>query len=56
MSVVIPPVLYVWGDDELLAARLVDRFDRALAGEVGAPLERWDVRVELAGAGTAMAA
>ena len=38
------PLLYVWGDDDLLAERLVGRFASALAGELGSPLERWDAR------------
>lgn len=44
----ISPLLYVWGDDDLIADRLVERFAAALATELGAPLERWDVRGELA--------
>jgi DNA polymerase III subunit delta len=44
----IVPILYVWGDDELVAERLVGRFATAVAGEVGAPLERWDLRGDLA--------
>jgi DNA polymerase III delta subunit len=43
----IVPVLYVWGDDELAAERLVDRFASALEGQIGAPLERWDLRADL---------
>jgi DNA polymerase III delta subunit len=42
------PLLYVYGDDDLIADRLVDRFATALAGELGAPLERWDVRPDQA--------
>jgi DNA polymerase III delta subunit len=41
---VIAPLLYIWGDDELLAQRLVKRFASALEHEVGTPLERWDLR------------
>lgn len=40
----IAPLLYIWGDDELLAQRLVKRFASALEHEVGTPLERWDLR------------
>jgi DNA polymerase III delta subunit len=43
----IRPLLYVWGDDELVAERLIGRFAAALAGEQGAPLERWDLRGDL---------
>lgn len=43
-------ILYVWGDDDLMAERLVARFAAALAEEHGAPLERWDVRVDQANA------
>jgi DNA polymerase III delta subunit len=35
---------YFWGDDELSAARAVDRLEAALAAESGAPMERWMVR------------
>lgn len=48
----IVPLLYVWGDDELAAERLVTRFASALESQVGAPLERWDLRVDLATAPT----
>lgn len=48
--VVIPPVLYVWGDDELGAERLVARFRTALEQELASPLERWDVRPDQASA------
>jgi DNA polymerase III delta subunit len=43
---VIAPLLYVYGDDELLAQRLVDRFAGALETELGSPLERWDMRAD----------
>lgn len=43
----IVPLLYVWGDDELAAERLVTRFAVALEGQFGAPLERWDLRARL---------
>lgn len=49
------PLLYVWGDDDLLAERLVERFARALGTELGASLERWDVRADLATAGAVSA-
>lgn len=51
----IPPLLYIWGDDDLMAERVVERFERALGESLGAPLERWDVKVELATAATAAA-
>lgn len=38
------PLALFWGDDELSAARALDRFEAALASEGGAPLERWLVR------------
>ena len=44
----ITPLLYVWGDDELVAERLVGRFATALAGELGEPMDRWDLRGDLA--------
>jgi DNA polymerase III delta subunit len=43
---VIAPLLYIWGDDELLAQRLIMRFAGALEQEVGSPLERWDLRAD----------
>jgi DNA polymerase III delta subunit len=43
---VIAPLLYVWGDDELLAERLVTRFATKLESQVGSPLERWDLRAD----------
>ena len=43
----IAPLLYVWGDDELLADRLVDRFATKLEAELGSSLERWDLRADL---------
>ena len=39
----VAPLAYFWGDDELSAARAIDRFEVALAAEVGGPMERWDV-------------
>jgi DNA polymerase III delta subunit len=38
------PLAFFWGDDELSAARAVDRFEAALAGQSGAPMERWLLR------------
>jgi len=43
---VIAPLLYIWGDDELLAERLVTRFAAKLGEELGSPLERWDLRAD----------
>jgi DNA polymerase III delta subunit len=43
----VAPLLYVWGDDELAAERLVGRFAKALEAQLGSPLERWDVRADL---------
>jgi DNA polymerase III delta subunit len=51
----IAPLLYVYGDDDLVAARLIDRFATALAAELGSPLERWDLRPDLATATSAAA-
>ena len=51
----IAPLLYIWGDDDLVAERLVTRFATALGGEHGSSMERWDIRVDQANA-TAMAA
>lgn len=42
----IAPLLYIWGDDELLAQRLVGRFGTALETELGSPLERWDLKAD----------
>ena len=38
------PLAFLWGDDELSAARALDRFQATLETEGGAPLERWLVR------------
>ena len=51
----IAPLLYVWGDDELVAERLVGRFATALAGELGEPMDRWDLRGDLATAAIGVA-
>ena len=39
-----PTLAFFWGDDELSAARALDRFEAALAAESGAPMERWLLR------------
>ncbi len=44
----ISPLLYIWGDDELAAERLIQRLATGLAQELGAPLERWDLKGDLA--------
>jgi len=46
----IAPLLYVWGDDDLVADRLVRRFGTALEADLGSPLERWEVRADQANA------
>ncbi|MEO8438377.1 MAG: hypothetical protein ABI562_07935, partial [Chloroflexota bacterium] len=38
------PLAFFWGDDELGAARAVDKFEAALTADGGAPMERWLVR------------
>jgi DNA polymerase III delta subunit len=38
------PLAYLWGDDELSAARALDRLAADLAVDSGAPLERWELR------------
>jgi DNA polymerase III delta subunit len=38
------PLAFFWGDDELSAARAVDRFEAALEADAEGPLERWLVR------------
>lgn len=38
------PLAYVWGDDELAAARAVEALQAALGAETGATPERWDLR------------
>lgn len=48
----ISPILYVWGDDDLVADRLLARFATALGDAHGSPLERWDIRADLANATT----
>lgn len=48
----IAPLLYVWGDDDLLAERVIDRFAAALAAGTGEPLERLLVRGEQTNAGS----
>jgi DNA polymerase III delta subunit len=44
------PLAYVWGDDDLGLGRAVDRLAAALAAAGGSPLERWDLRGEMANA------
>lgn len=41
------PIAWFWGDDDLSAARAVDRYAAALGQEAGAPLERWELRGSL---------
>jgi DNA polymerase-3 subunit delta len=48
--VTVARLLYVWGDDDLVAGRLVDRFAAALADELGGPPDRWDARADQASA------
>jgi DNA polymerase III delta subunit len=38
------PLAFFWGDDELSAARAIDRLAATLAAETGAPLDRWLLR------------
>ena len=38
------PLAFFWGDDELSAARAIDRFEAGLAADSGAPMERWLLR------------
>jgi DNA polymerase III delta subunit len=40
----VSPLLYVWGDDELAAARAVERLAAAMDDASGVPLERWELR------------
>jgi DNA polymerase III delta subunit len=49
------PLAFYWGDDELSAARALDRFEAALSAEAGAPLERWLVRGDRNSAGGILA-
>src|SRR6188768_3076590 len=49
------PLAWFWGDDELSAARAVDRLASALATETGGPLERWEMRGTLDHAATQVA-
>jgi DNA polymerase III delta subunit len=43
MTTATPPLAFFWGDDELSAARAVDRFEADLEAASGAPMERWIV-------------
>lgn len=38
------PLAYLWGDDELAAARAVAALQATLGAETGAPPDRWDLR------------
>ena len=49
------PVLYVWGDDDLVADRLVTRFAAALATELGGTLDHWELRGDVNAAGEQVA-
>ena len=37
------PLAFFWGDDDLSAARAIDRYEADLAAHSGAPMERWIV-------------
>ena len=50
-----PSLAFIWGDDDLAARRAVDRLAATLASEAGAPLERWDLVGQRAGAGPLIA-
>lgn len=50
------PLAFFWGDDELSAARALDRFQATLEAEGGGPMDRWIVRGERNTAGTIVAA
>ena len=49
------PIRYIFGDDDLMAARLVDELERDLAAADGVPLERWSLVGDLATAATGAA-
>ncbi len=51
----VSPLLYIWGDDELAAARAVDRLATAMDEESGVPLERWELRGQRNGAAAQLA-
>ena len=51
----VSPLAWFWGDDELSAARAVDRLAAALATETGGPLERWELGGNLEQAATQVA-
>jgi DNA polymerase III delta subunit len=51
-----PSLAFFWGDDELAAARALDRFQTDLEAGSGAPMERWSVRGERTGAAGVVAA
>ncbi len=50
-----PALAYFWGDDELGAARAVDRLQADLTAEAGVPMDRCDVRGERNRAGELIA-
>jgi hypothetical protein len=41
------PLAWFWGDDDLSAARAVDKLAATLGQEAGSPLERWELRGSL---------
>jgi DNA polymerase-3 subunit delta len=44
MTASVPALAFFWGDDELSAARALDRFQAELETTGGMPMERWSVR------------
>src|SRR5262245_48013442 len=44
MNATAPALAFFWGDDELSAARALDRFQADLEIAGGMPMERWSVR------------
>lgn len=54
-GVVTAPIRYIYGDDDLMAARLVDELERDLAAAHGMPLERWSLQGDLTTAATGAA-
>ena len=50
------PLAYFHGDDDMAAARAIDRLEASLAAESGAPMERWMVRGDRNMAGGLIAA
>lgn len=47
MSPTTSPLAWFWGDDDLSAARAVDRLATALAAGSGSPMERWELHGSL---------